>query len=227
MAATRSPLPRLFGPFANRPRLAIAFAAGSLVVAAGLLGGLRWSTSVIFGWDVTCLVFILAATGMMWNAGEDAIRQTAASQDEGQGAILGLVVLAAAASVGAVVVELAQGKAGQGLFAGLRIALVFATVALSWFMVQLIFALHYAHEYYGAGSGPGGVSGGLAFLGDEPPDYWDFLHFSIVIGVASQTADVAFTSKSLRRIGTVHGVVAFVFNTVILALTINIAAGLF
>ena len=68
---------------------------------------------------------------------------------------------------------------------------------------------------------------GLAFPGDEPPDYWDFLHFSVVIGVASQTADVAFTAKSLRRIGTAHGVVAFVFNTVILALTINIAASLF
>lgn len=217
----------MLGPFASRPRLAGAFAVGSLLVVAGLLSGLRWSTSVIFGWDVTCVVFILLAMAMMWNAGEDAIRQTAAAQDEGQGAILGLVVLAAAASVGAMAVELAQGKAGHGLFAGLRVSLVFATVALSWFMVQLVFALHYAHEYYRAGSGPGGVAGGLAFLGGEAPDYWDFLHFSTVIGVASQTADVAFTSKSLRRIGTVHGVVAFVFNTVILALTINIAASLF
>ena len=105
-------------------------------------------------------------------------------------------------------------------------ALVFATVAASWFMVQLIFALHYAHEYYAQGE-RGQDAGGLDFPGGEPPDYWDFLHFSIVIGVASQTADIAFTSKSLRRVGTVHGITAFVFNTVVLALTINLLAGLF
>ena len=62
---------------------------------------------------------------------------------------------------------------------------------------------------------------------DEPPDYWDFLHFATIIGVAAQTADVAFGSKSMRRTGTVHGMVAFIFNTVVLALTINLLAGLF
>ena len=53
------------------------------------------------------------------------------------------------------------------------------------------------------------------------------MHFAVVIGVASQTADIAFQSKALRRIGTVHGVIAFTFNTVVLALTINLVAGLF
>ncbi len=58
-----------------------------------------------------------------------------------------------------------------------------------------------------------------------PADYWDCVHFAVVIGVASQTADIALTSQRMRRIGTVHGVVAFSFNTVTLALTINILAG--
>ena len=95
-------------------------------------------------------------------------------------------------------------------------------------MVQLIFALHYAHDYYSADDkAPGGMRGGLTFPGRGEPDYWDFLHFSLVIGVACQTADIAFTSKHLRRLGGLHGVLAFTFNTVILALTINLVAGLF
>ena len=71
------------------------------------------------------------------------------------------------------------------------------------------------------------IKGGLGFPGGTLPDYWDFLHFAVVIGVASQTADIAFTAQRLRRIGTVHSIVSFVFNAAILGLTINIVAGLF
>ncbi|MDX7952300.1 DUF1345 domain-containing protein [Lichenihabitans sp. Uapishka_5] len=95
---------------------------------------------------------------------------------------------------------------------------------------QIIFALHYAHEYYApdkATPEEDDVIGGLAFPGGEEPDNWDFVHFAIVIGVASQTADIAFTAKRLRRIGTVHSVISFAFNTAVLALTINLLAGLF
>ena len=97
-------------------------------------------------------------------------------------------------------------------------------------MVQVTFALHYAHQYYAPDrttADENDVLGGLAFLGGEEPDYWDFLHFAVVIGVACQTADVAFTNRRLRHIGTVHGLIAFTFNTVVLALAINLLAGLF
>jgi len=108
------------------------------------------------------------------------------------------------------------------------VALAFATVIASWFLVQLIFALHYAHEYYSPAPGhPERLAKGLVFPDDDTPDYWDFLYFAVVIGVASQTADVSFKTKALRRVGTVHGVIAFTFNTVVLALTINLLAGLF
>lgn len=214
-------LPGVLGPFAARPRLLAAFAVGLLVALIALAFDLAWSTSVIFGWDATCLVFACASIVLMRGADKAQMKALAATQDQGQAVILGIVTLAALASIGAVAVELAERKTGAGLLSGLRVTLVFATVAASWFMVHLIFALHYAHEYYR------GDEGGLAFPGGEAPDYWDFLHFSMVIGVASQTADIAFTSKPLRRTGTVHGVIAFVFNTVILALTINTAAGLF
>ena len=71
------------------------------------------------------------------------------------------------------------------------------------------------------------LSEGLEFPGHEPPDYWDFVYYSFIIGTACATADVNVTSKNMRRITTLHCVVAFFFNTTILALTVNIGAGFF
>ncbi|RYF99746.1 MAG: DUF1345 domain-containing protein, partial [Caulobacteraceae bacterium] len=103
-----------------------------------------------------------------------------------------------------------------------------AAVAVSWLFVHVIFALHYAHAYYA----PAGKAekardaGGLLFPGDEAPGYWDFLHFALIIGVASQTADIQITGRGIRRVSTVHSVTAFVFNTVLLALAVNLAVSL-
>ena len=225
-------LRRLLGPLANRPRLASGLGAGLLLMLALSVtpNDLRWSTRAVLSWDLTCLWFMALTMVMMTGADPPTIRAHAATQDEGQGFILGLAIIAAAASIGAIAAELSLAKNDHGAVKGLRVALAFATVAASWIFVQTVFALHYAHEYYlivHSAEGEEDIRGGLAFPGDELPDYWDFLHFAVIIGVASQTADVAFTSKTLRRLGTVHGVVAFTFNTVVLALTINLLAGLF
>ena len=109
--------------------------------------------------------------------------------------------------------------------AGGAAVLALTTVALSWTFVHLIFAFHYAHAFY-APAGKGKDFGGLLFPGGEAPDYWDFLHFSLIIGVAQQTADIQITARTLRRTATVHSVTAFLFNTVIVALTVNLAVGL-
>ncbi len=186
-------------------------------------------TRAILAWDVGCAAYV--ATTLRHIARRDApfIRGAAARQDEGQGIILGLVLALAAASLAAVAVELSLAKGAHGLDEALRVALASVTVSVSWFVTQLIFALHYAHEYYAPdddGDPATLQQGGLRFPEDDAPDYWDFIHFAVVIGVASQTADVEFTSKRMRRIGTVQGLVAFTFNTVVLALTINVLAGL-
>ncbi len=214
-----------------RPRLVAGFAFGAAVALALQLtpGGISWSTRAIVSWNAGCLWFITGMILLMRHQNTDAMQRRAAQQDEGQGFILALVLVAAIASIGAVAAELSIAKNLHGLWKTLRIALAFGTAAISWFLVQLIFALHYAHEYFSPPDEgkPGEIAHGLGFPKDEVPDFWDFLHFSIVIGVASQTADIAFTSKVLRRIGTVHGVIAFTFNTVVLALAINLMAGLF
>ncbi len=226
------PALRWLGPLRTRPRLVSAFATGLL--AAFLLSvlplDLDRSTVSALSWDLGCVCFL--ALVLTEFRGRDApyIRGVAAAQDEGQGLILTLVLLASAASLGAVAVELSAAKDLHGVARDLRVALAFCTVALSWFMVQLIFALHYAHEYYAPDHDDDPTTheqGGLQFLGGVEPDYWDFLHFAVVIGVASQTADIGFTSRAMRRIGTVHSVVSFTFNTAVLALSVNLLAGLF
>lgn len=222
----------ILGPFAFRPRLMAAVALGLAAFALLSLGEphMQWSLRAVISWDLLCSLFIALVLRQMQRQRSDDIRVRVAEQDEGQGLILLVVVVAVVASLIATGVELSMAKDDHGLFKSMRMGLVGLTVALSWFMVQIVFALHYAHEYYApdrATPEEDDVIGGLKFPGDEPPDYWDFLHFAIVIGVASQTADIAFTSRRLRHIGTVHGLISFLFNTVVLALTINLAAGLF
>lgn len=219
------------GPFASRPRLVGAMLTTTLagVALTVVPTPLALSSRVILSWDAGCLWFISASlVGMSGKRSRD-IRARAAEQDDGRGMILGLVLLATAASLAATGVELSLAKQDHGLWKTLRVCLAFVTVAASWFVAQLIFALHYAHEYYtGASDDPSSqVMGGLKFPEGGEPDYWDFLHFSVIIGVASQTADISFNSRALRRIGTVHSLLAFAFNTVVVALTINLWAGIF
>jgi len=221
---------RILGPLAPRPRLTASIFVGLAVgVGCALFAPqMRNSTGLIMGWDALAFSF-LGSMFLDWFRHEPAdIRAQAARDDEGRGAISFLVVVAAAASVWAVGAELSLAKEAHGILKAAHVVAAFVTVVASWMMVQLIFALHYAHEWYGVDDDDGARDAkGIEFPGDEAPDYWDFLYFSTVIGVACATADANICSKGLRRLALIHGLVAFAFNTVIVALTINLTAGLF
>ena len=221
---------RILGPFAPRPRLTIGLIAGAVVGVAlvWLAPQMQAWTRLILGWDAASLNFLGLIFAHMAEHTPTYIRDQAAVDDEGRGFILALVLTAAAASVWAISLELSEAKEAHGLLKAAHVSLGFITVVLSWLMVQMIFALHYAHEYYGVDERDGARDAeGIEFPGHEPPDYWDFLYFSVVIGVACATADANIASKGLRRLSTVHCLVAFAFNTIIVALTINLTAGLF
>jgi uncharacterized membrane protein len=218
------------GALASRPRLTAAILLG-VAVGAGLSlvpNPLAWHTRAILSWDLTCGFFLAAAFLQMRGRDLEFMRTRAAFEDEGGAAILLLTLMATAASLGTVAAELQASKAGDGLEKAVRVSLAFLTTGLSWLFVHVMFALHYAREFYAPDQEKDGETrGGLVFPGTEGPDYWDFLHFSLIIGVASQTADIQITSQALRRIGTLHSTMAFLFNTVVLALTINLLASLF
>ncbi|RIK97938.1 MAG: DUF1345 domain-containing protein [Proteobacteria bacterium] len=198
-----------------RARTFIALACG-IVVYALLPDTLSPVTRLLMAWDVFAALYLLLVYAFVLRSGIGHIRQQAALQDDGRFLILIVTAIGAFASIAAIVFELGQPDRG-----GFGVALAVATIALSWTVVHTTFALHYAHDYYSERRG-----GGLAFPGDDRPDYWDFVYFSFVIGMTAQVSDVGITSKAIRRTATAHGIVSFVFNTALLALTINIAAGL-
>ena len=224
-AAKRAPW---YAIFAARPRLLGGALVGAVVgLALDRFASFPTVTNVVLGWDALCVTFMVSVTAALLGHSPDDIRARAAREDEGRGLILGLVLFASVASLAAIAAELSLAKSAHGAVKLEEVVLTFATVALSWMMVQLIFALHYAHEYYDENPDCDGHDmKGLVFPGEELPDYWDFVHFSTVIGVACATADIAITSKALRHITTMHSVVAFAYNTMIVALTINLLAGL-
>jgi uncharacterized membrane protein len=212
--------------FVVRPRLAICILVGAATIAL-LPESLAQQeiTRMIIAWNVGAILYLVLAARMMFWSTHECMRLRALHQDEGRMIILALVVLAALMSIGAIVVELSVVKEMQGSLRYAHIGLTVLTILSSWAFTQLMFALHYAHDYYAAEAR--GNSGGLAFPSENAPDYSDFLYFSCIIGTSGQTADVSFTSRAMRRVGTVHCVLAFFFNTTLLALTVNIASGLF
>ncbi len=182
-------------------------------------------TKVLIGWNVGACLYLLLVGYMMLSSDHEAMKTRALKQDVGQVVVLLFVVAAALMCIGSIVAELAVVKGITGSQRYTHIELAVLTIVSSWAFTQVMFALHYAHDYY-ATQGRGEPVG-LDFPGGQPPHYSDFLYFSCVIGTSAQTADVSFTSRRMRRTGAVHCVLAFFFNTTLLALTINIASSLF
>ncbi|WP_165220564.1 DUF1345 domain-containing protein [Aquisphaera insulae] len=207
-----------------QPRFFTAAAVG-VVLWFLLPQGWRVSTRLLVAWDCASALYLVLATVMMARSGIDQIRHRAAMQDEGQIAILVLVAVSALVSLGGTMAEMAAAKSMSGRDGWQHVALASLTVLLSWAFAHAIFAIHYAHEYY---AGPeDDPEGGLEFPGHEAPDYWDFIYFAFVIGTACATADVGLTSRTMRRIATLHCAFAFFFNATILALTVNVGASFF
>jgi uncharacterized membrane protein len=211
-----------------RPRLFICIAIG-IVVALIQPHDWRLATRLLVAWNGAIILYLILGARMMMQADKLSIRRRAQLTDDGKYAFLALSIIAAIASFAAIVLELTGVKDLAGSDKAAPIALVVITIVSSWFFVHLTFTLHYAHEFFAdelRTPDPTDVRGGLIFPGTKDPHYVDFLYFSYIIGVASQTADVATSSKTMRALALVHGIVSFFFNTTILALTINIAASL-
>lgn len=217
--------PKLIRLILARPRLfASALVGVATVVWLPSAVALHEITRWIIGWNIgACLYLLLAARMMFWSSHE-RMRTRALQQDEGRIIILVLVVSSAIMCLGAIVAELGISKDIHGTLRYAHIALAALTILSAWAFTQVMFALHYAHDYYAAEAR--GNSGGLLFPGGHAPDYGDFLYFACVIGTSGQTADISFTTRTMRRTGLVHCILAFFFNTTLVALTINIAASL-
>ena len=209
----------------GRPRLFIALAVG-LLAGLALPSSLAPLQRAILAWDIGCTAFLVLAAIMFSTERSAHMADDAKAQEEGEWTIFALTVGAVFASFAAIIGEFSVSKDVAPAVRSAHVALVAVTLLLSWLMTHTVFAFRYAHEYFQWDPATGGVEKGLDFPGDVPPDYWDFFYFALVLGMTFQVSDVQITSRKLRRVATLHGLLGFLFNTVILALSVNIGASL-
>jgi uncharacterized membrane protein len=226
--------PSFFHRFLALPwRLGLGAAAGALVVglAPGTLGPL---VRAVAGWDGFALVTLALMVLNMRLADVEDIRRVAASEDFTRAAASTVVVAGALASLVAVVGLLGTLKNLPERVKALHLGLGIGAVALAWTLVHCVFTLRYAHAYYDADE-KGHDRGGLTFPDDagldatQPrlePNYLDFAYFAFVVGMTAQTADIGISSRAIRGTALLHGLISFLFNTAIVALTIGTIGGM-
>lgn len=206
----------------RRPRLLISIGVG--VVAYFVAPWhMREATRALIGWNGGAWAFIALVCQMMLRG--DALSEHAAQEDEKPGALLAIAVGVAIIALAAIVWELGPVKDMKGANKALHLGLVGLTILSSWAFIHLMFALHYAAQYYATAGDD--MRGGLLFPDCEAPGWTEFCYESFTIGCACATADVNLTTRGMRAVCLIQGIIAFFFNTIILALTINIGAGLF
>ena len=214
----------LVGHLRAHPHLVVSAALGA--VAAALAPGVDSAVGrCLVGWNVGVWFYLVWTGWTMTRSDQAHLKRVAVAQAEGATTVLAIVALGALASFGAIFVELAAAKAGGPREAWPHVLFALSTVMGSWLLVPTLFSLNYASLYHVSEDD----SGGLNFpeqAQDFEPDYSDFLYFSFTIALTSQTSDVAVSSRPMRRLVLLQSVLSFVFNTTILAFTINIAASL-
>lgn len=217
--------PRWLQALIFRPRFSLSISVGVLTY---LLLPRSWVapevTRAIISWNVGAILYLALASKMMFWTSHERMKQRALKHDTGRFFVLGLVVLSAAVCMVGIVFELSLAKELHDSLKLEHIGLAVLTVITAWAFTQVMFALHYAHEYFYLIAH--GQKGGIDFPGEASPTYADFLYFACVIGTSGQTADVSFSNPQIRRTGLVHCIFAFFFNTTLVALMINIASGL-
>lgn len=201
---------------------AIAIAIAMLVF---LPASIELGARAAIAWNAGGISYLVMTFWLMSSCDTDCIRKFASIEDEARLAFFIVILLAIVASFTAVFILIGEAKAMSGWPKAWHTGLAALTVIVSWLVMQIVFMLHYAHDYYGERD-EGGITGGMTFPGDDEPDYWDFFYFTTSIGAASQTSDVSITSKAVRRMVAFQAVLAFVFNTTVVALAINLASGL-
>ncbi len=217
----------LIGKIDARHRLVLAFILAG--TACFLLHGhVRLWSQIIATWNVFAFSVLILAWLTIVTTPQAKLRMRAKTQDVGHGLIFIFVVVATVACLAAVVFVLHSNRGANPSHVSIHLALSFLAVLFSWTLLHTVFALHYAHTFYGDADDPTADrhAGGLQFPEEKLPDYLDFAYFSFVIGMTFQVSDVQISSRELRHLALLHSLLSFGFNTVILALAINAALNL-
>ena len=183
------------------------------------------SNRLLVSWDIGAFAYLALAWRTIARADSAMTRIRAQLYDQTGYIIFLLVVTAACASIVAIGFVLGEFKQLEFWPRMGHLALSVAALILSWLLIQTLFAFHYARGYYSQGPDADDPPRGLNFPGNNPPDYFDFAYYSFVVGMTSQVSDVTVTARHMRRMTLIHGVLGFVFNIAIFAMSINIISG--
>lgn len=212
------------GFLVRRWRIFLALVVGIAAAAVAHIAGALPGAATLIGWNVACVTFLVPTGWILLRDDEEACRRRAGEEDENRFVILGLVMAAATASFAAIVVALRESK-GHHSPAWL-VVISISTIVLSWLVVQAVFCLHYAHMYFGDRDSDGSADRGVKFEGAQPSTYRDFIYIAVCMGATFQVSDFNTTTTRFRNLITVHALVAFAFNTLVLALGVNIVGNL-
>jgi uncharacterized membrane protein len=192
-------------------------------------GHLKFAYQTILTWNAFAWSAIVMAWIRILFADARASVRSAKLQDAGRTTIFVFVVLSTIASLFAVALLIGSAKGLKGEALSGHILLAAGTVVSSWALVHTVFTMHYAHLFYRDldDDADGEEGSGLEFPNEKTPDFVDFAYFSFVIGMTFQVSDVQISSRPIRRLALLHGILSFIFNTLILALSINLISGLF
>ena len=200
-------------------RLIVAFLAGSIAAAvASLLSG--WQYVPAISWDVTGAVFCALAWRAVWPMSAEATAERATEEDLSRASTDVLILTASVVSLAAVTLVLAGAHHAHGAARVELASIGLTTVAVSWLTVHTIFMLRYALLYYAE------PSGGIDFGSDEPPSYRDFAYLALTLGMTFQVSDTALRTTALRGTALRHALLSYLFGAIILAVAINLVAGL-
>jgi uncharacterized membrane protein len=202
-----------------RPWLTVSTLVFVAASVAMMSSGVKPASALLWGFDLGALLFLSMLARMFTRASAEHMARQARVQDTGRRGTLCIAVAVSSVVLVALSTELHAAKNGGAVAMGTAAI----SIVLSWLFMNTMYALHYAHGYYGDF---GKQHEGLEFPGTKQPDYWDFVYFAFVVGMCFQVSDVQITSHTLRRTALLHSVVAFFFNVFIIALSVNIAAGL-
>ena len=217
-----NPFHQIRSSFVSRPYFFITFLLTAILyVVFGLFTDWTWSTRLLLGWNISILTYLVLTMRVLWTINHAHILKHAQQQDASKWFILLLVVMTLVMCFIAIIVELSHLPNITVVKYG-HLALSILTIIFAWLFMHTVFAIHYAHDYYLAIAKH--QDGGLDFPKTTKPTYPEFIYFSYVIGTSAQTADVSITSRSMRILNILHILLAYGFNTTILAICINVAA---
>jgi uncharacterized membrane protein len=204
-----------------KTRLTIGAAAGVVVFGAAM-SQTPWQVASLLGWDTTALILVTLVLLVVWQCDSAQTHDLARPEDNSRGATDVIVLCSGVASLVGVGLALVKGAHADGAAKTWITVLAVASVVLSWLTVQTVFTLRYAHLFYSDCDGVGGVD----FNGDKEPDYRDFAYLAFTIGMTYQVSDTDLETKPIRRTATRQGLLSYVFGTFVVAMTINVVAGL-